>query len=116
MPYKRTTYSVYILTNFTKTVLYTGVTNDLQQRIVEHYLSRGNDRNFTGKYNVFYLLYYEDFQYINDAIAREKEIKGWSRAKKIALIQSFNSEMKFLNTELFGEWPPKEMFHRKDLK
>ena len=46
-------YYVYILTNFTKTVLYTGVTNNLEQRIVEHYLSRGNSKTFTGKYHVF---------------------------------------------------------------
>ncbi|MBX3241156.1 MAG: GIY-YIG nuclease family protein [Chitinophagaceae bacterium] len=116
MPAHHPSYYVYILTNFTRTVLYTGITNNLQQRIIEHYLMRGNQKIFTGRYNCFYLLYYEDFRYVNDAIAREKEIKGWSRAKKVALIQSFNVEMKFLNDELFDEWPPKEMFHRKDLQ
>ncbi|PVD52448.1 endonuclease [Terrimonas sp.] len=115
MPAANSLYYVYILTNFTKTVLYTGITNNLPQRIIEHYLARGNQSSFTGKYNCFYLLYYEDFKYVNDAIMREKEIKGWRRAKKMALIRSFNSEMKFLNTELFDEWPPKEMHHRKDM-
>lgn len=115
MSIHQTSYYIYILTNFTKPVLYTGITNNLPQRIIEHYLSKGNQKSFTGKYNVFYLLYYEDFKYVNDAIAREKEIKGWSRAKKLALIQSMNTEIKFLNTELFGEWPPKNVFHRKDL-
>ncbi|WP_152270305.1 GIY-YIG nuclease family protein [Agriterribacter humi] len=108
-------YSVYIVTNFTKTVLYTGVTNDLQQRIIEHYLSRGDPKTFTGRYNAFYLLYYDDYRYVNDAIAREKEIKGWRREKKIALIKAFNPEMKFLNSELYDKWPPRDLFHRKDL-
>ena len=108
-------YSVYIVTNFTKTVLYTGVTNDLQQRLVEHYLSRGDPQTFTGRYNAFYLLYYEDYRYVNDAIAREKEIKGWRRGKKTDLIKTFNPEMKFLNNELYDQWPPRDLFHRKDL-
>ena len=51
---------------------------------------------------------------INDAIAREKEIKGWLRIKKINLITNFNPEWKFLNEELLGEWPPKEIYHRKN--
>lgn len=111
----RSAYSVYIVTNFTKTVLYTGVTNDLQQRIIEHYLGRGDPKTFTGRYNAFYLLYYDDYRYVNDAIAREKEIKGWLRGKKIALIKTFNPEMKFLNNELYDKWPPRDLFHRKDL-
>ena len=52
---------------------------------------------------------------MNDAIAREKEIKGWLRIKKDKLINDFNPEWKFLNVELLGEWPPKDMFHRKDV-
>ena len=111
----RSAYSIYIVTNFTKTVLYTGVTNNLQQRVIEHYLSRGDPKTFTGSYNAFYLLYYEDYKYVNDAIAREKEIKGWLRGKKITLIKAFNPEMKFLNNELYGTWPPQDLFHRKDL-
>lgn len=107
-------YYVYILTNYKKTVLYTGVTNNLEQRIVEHYLDRGNAKTFTGKYKVFYLLFYESSIYVNNAIAREKEIKGWRRSKKEELIRTFNPEWKFLNEELFGKWPPDEMFHRGD--
>ena len=107
-------YYVYILTNYKKAVLYTGVTNNLEQRIIEHYLDRGNVKTFTGRYNAFYLLYYECTQYVNNAIAREKEIKGWSRKKKIQLINSFNPHWKFLNYELFGEWPPKETAHRRE--
>ena len=60
----------------------------------------------------FYLLFYESYDYINDAIAREKEIKGWRRSKKEELINSFNPEWKFLNEELSGKWPPDELFHR----
>ena len=107
-------YYVYILTNYKKAVLYTGVTNNLEQRIIEHYLDRGNVKTFTGRYNAFYLLYYECTQYVNNAIAREKEIKGWSRKKKIELINSFNPHWKFLNYELFGEWPSKETAHRRE--
>ena len=104
---KEHSYFIYLLTNYTKTVLYTGVTNNLQQRILEHYNSRGKLESFTGRYHAFYLLYWEEFQYINDAIAREKEIKGWSRAKKEALIATENPGLKFLNKELFDEWPPR---------
>ena len=91
------------------------MTNDLEQRIIEHYLDRGNPKSFTGKYHVFYLLFYESSGYIKNTIAREKEIKGWRRSKKEALINSFNAEWKFLNEELLGKWPPDEIIaHRKN--
>ena len=106
------TFYVYILTNELKTVLYTGVTNDLQQRITEHYQQRGQKTSFTGKYNVYFLLYHEPHSYINNAIAREKEIKGWSREKKLKLIAGINQDLNFLNKELFGAWPPKELTER----
>ena len=102
-------------TNPNRNVVYCGVTNDLPQRIIEHYLSRGDSRTFAGKYYCYFLIYYESFMYVNDAIAREKEVKKLRREKKEALIDSFNPERKFLNLELFDTWPPKEMFHRKDL-
>jgi len=79
---KKREYYVYIVTNYKKTVLYTGVTNNLEQRIIEHYLNKGDVKTFTGKYNCFYLVYYECTQYINNAILREKEIKSWNRKKK----------------------------------
>ena len=94
-------YSFYITTNSNRNVLYCGVTNDLQQRIIEHYLSKGNSKTFAGKYYCYWLVYFEHFKYINDAIAREKEVKKWRREKKEALIDTFNSEWKFLNFELF---------------
>ncbi|RYG17008.1 MAG: GIY-YIG nuclease family protein [Chitinophagaceae bacterium] len=90
-------YFVYIITNPNKKVLYTGVTNDLQTRLLEHYENRGNPKTFAGKYYCFMLMYYEVFENINDAIDREKEIKGWRREKKIALINTLNPEWKALN-------------------
>ncbi|MFT3823672.1 MAG: GIY-YIG nuclease family protein [Chitinophagaceae bacterium] len=107
-------YSFYITTNIKKTVVYCGVTNNLGQRIVEHYLSLGNPATFAGKYHCFWLVYYEHFQYINTAIAREKEVKKWRREKKNNLIETLNPEWSFLNKELLGEWPPSTMYHRKD--
>ena len=102
----KTAYSVYILTNYNKTVLYTGITNNLEVRIIEHYLQAVSSKSFTGKYYVHFLLYFEDYKYVNEAIAREKEIKGWTRIKKEELIKSMNPDFKFLNVEVFGKWPP----------
>jgi putative endonuclease len=76
-------YYVYITTNYKKTVLYTGVTNNLEQRIIEHYLDKGNEETFAGRYNAFYLLYYECTKYVNNAIAREKKLKGGVKRKKL---------------------------------
>lgn len=99
-------YFVYLLTNTTRKILYTGVTNNLAARIAEHYLKRGNATSFTARYYCYWLVYYEETRYINDAIAREKEIKGWKRRKKEDLISSFNPGWKFLNSEICGQWPP----------
>jgi len=116
MRINKTVYYVYITTNYAKTVLYTGVTNNLEQRIIEHYIDRNEKKSFAGKYNTFYVLYYESHQYIENAIAREKEIKGWRREKKIDLIKTINPNLDFLNRELFDEWPPKDMVHRNEMK
>ncbi len=88
-------YSVYIVTNPERRVMYTGITNDLVQRLVEHYNNRGSDKTFAGKYFCYNLIFYEDSQYVNDAIAREKEIKGWRREKKLDLIKGFNPSWSF---------------------
>ncbi|HET9279034.1 MAG TPA: GIY-YIG nuclease family protein [Flavitalea sp.] len=101
-------YSVYIVTNHDRKVLYTGVTNDLAQRLIEHWINRGSPKTFAWKYYCFNLIYYEDYPYIKDAIVREKEIKGWSRYKKIELINSMNSNWVFLNASICDGWPPKE--------
>lgn len=94
-------YFVYILTNFHRRVLYTGVTNNLERRMLEHKIgSQLKNKSFTGRYNCIYLIYWEHFRYIQDAILREKELKGWRREKKISLIKKFNPELKFLNNKL----------------
>jgi putative endonuclease len=97
---------VYILTNQLRTVLYTGITNNIQRRLLEHYEHRGQGKTFTGRYNVYYLLYYEHHRYVLNAIAREKEIKSWSRQKKMELINTMNPSLAFLNVEVVGQWPP----------
>jgi putative endonuclease len=94
-------YFVYIITNKYKTVLYTGVTNDLKRRLFEHESDVNTvKKHFTGKYNVCFLIYYERFQYIEHAIEREKQIKGWLRSRKEQLISEFNPEWRFLNEEI----------------
>ena len=100
-------YFIYILTNNTKTSLYVGVTNNLPQRVLEHYVNRGSEKTFTGKYNCYYLVYFEKTQYIDVAIKREKQLKGWTRKKKVDLINTDNPHWSFLNSEIM-EWPPKE--------
>ncbi|RZM04879.1 MAG: GIY-YIG nuclease family protein [Pedobacter sp.] len=71
-------YYIYITTNYDKTVLYTGVTNDLSRRLFEHRESKGTGKAFTAKYYCHYLVYYEHFSNIEHAIEREKEIKKWT--------------------------------------
>src|SRR4051812_45343343 len=89
-------YYVYIITNKAKTVLYTGLTNNLKRRLYEH-KNKLNPNSFSAKYNVDYLLYYEKFTWIQLAIARENEIKGWLKIKKLNLIKTINPELNFLN-------------------
>ncbi len=104
-------FNVYILTTTSKKVLYTGFTNDLPQRLTEHYLNRGQSKTFAGRYYCYHLLHFENYQYVNDALTREKEIKGWSREKKLKLIKTFNPQLLFLNKEIM-KWPPDYLYHR----
>ena len=92
------TYYIYILTNKPKSVFYTGVTSNLGKRLNQHQenIASGN-KTFASKYNVQFLLYYEKFTWIQEAIAREKEIKGWRREKKIELIKTINPDFEFLS-------------------
>ena len=92
-------YFVYIITNKNHTVLYTGVTNDLENRLWEH-KHKINKGSFTARYNVEKLLYFERYPHIEEAIAREKQIKAGSRKKKIDLIESMNPEWKDLAEEV----------------
>jgi putative endonuclease len=98
---------VYIVTNWNRTVLYTGMTNDLAGRLKEHYDNRGNGKTFAGRFWCYNLVYYEWHQYVLNAIAREKEIKKWYREQKVALIEEHNPEWKFFNLVICGHWPPK---------
>ena len=91
-------YCVYIMTNAHNTVLYTGVTNQLQRRVYEH--KNGQVSIFTKKYNVTKLVYYEVTDNVHSALAREKQIKGGSRKKKIDLVNSLNPTWKDLYDEL----------------
>ena len=98
-------YFVYITTNKSKRVLYTGVTNDLTNRLVEHKEeSKHGKKSYTGRYNAYFLIYYEHFDFIEDAIDREKQIKGWTRKRKEELIKSFNPEWRFLNEEVSDDF------------
>ena len=88
------TYYVYIMTNYSGT-LYTGVTNNLERRVYEH--KHRLILGFTSKYNITKLVYFEEGNDVNVALAREKQIKGWLRSKKIALIESGNPEWRDLS-------------------
>ncbi len=94
-------YYIYIMTNFHNTVLYTGVTNNLQRRVLEH--REGKVVSFTTRYKVNKLIYFEEGSDINAAILREKQIKAGSRQKKEKLINSMNPDWKDLYDELFGQ-------------
>ena len=87
-------YWVYIMSNKSRTVLYIGITNDLYRRYLEH--KQEVIKGFTQKYKCHDLLYYEEFADVDEAIAREKHLKGWLRAKKDELISTVNPEKKDL--------------------
>jgi putative endonuclease len=91
-------YYIYILTNQYNTVFYVGVTNNLIRRVYEH--KNKLVKGFTSKYNINKLVYYEVFSDVCDAIYREKQIKSWSRKKKIEMIEKFNPEWKDLYEEI----------------
>ncbi len=101
------TYWVYIVTNAQRTVLYVGMTNNLERRLYEH--SERKVAGFTASYRCSYWLYYEETQNVEDAIAREKQFKKWSRAKKEILIDTLNP-----NREDFSTSPQACGFGRDD--
>jgi putative endonuclease len=90
---------IYILTNKNHTVLYTGVTSNLSQRMIDHQTGK-HKTSFSYRYNVTELLYFEEFNSIIDAIAREKQIKAGSRQKKLDLINKLNPDWKDLSKDL----------------
>jgi len=91
-------YYIYLTSNKRNTVIYTGVTNDLYARMYQH--KNKAVKGFTQKYNADKLIYYEEFDSVEDAIRREKQIKGGSRRNKIKLIELENKEWK----DLAGDW------------
>ena len=96
---KKHIYFVYILTNKNNKVLYIGVTNNLFSRIFTHKLKE-NKNSFTAKYNIDKLVYYEEYQYINDAIVREKQMKKWNRKWKIELVEKENPAWRDFFTDM----------------
>ena len=95
---------VYMTTNYAGTVLYIGVTSDLEGRIWEH--QHGEGSKFTKTYHADRLLYYEHFGDVHRAIAREKQLKGWTRAKKEALIRTVNPNREDITCQLDPNWRP----------
>lgn len=91
-------YYVYILSNFSRTALYTGITNNLIRRVYEH--KNNLVKGFTQKYNVHNLLYYEIFDDPVSAIEREKQIKNYSRKRKEEIILKFNPKVKDLYSQI----------------
>ena len=92
-------YYVYIMASRSLT-LYTGVTGSIYNRALQH--KSGEIEGFTKKYHINRLVYYETFKYVNNAIAREKQIKAWTRAKRLALIKTMNPTWQDL-AEVWGE-------------
>ena len=91
-------YYVYIITNKYRSTFYIGMTNNLKERLSQHKqnIDSGN-KTFASKYSLEFLVFYEKFVWVEEAIAREKELKKWRRAKKLDLIKQFNPNFDFLN-------------------
>ncbi|MBQ9762612.1 MAG: GIY-YIG nuclease family protein [Oscillospiraceae bacterium] len=94
-------YYVYILANQTNVAIYTGVTNDLVRRVYEH-KHHFDPSSYTARYHVTKLVYYECTSDVRSAIEREKQIKGWSRAKKNQLVESMNPQWRELYSTILG--------------
>lgn len=88
-----------MMTNKNNTVIYTGVTNNLERRVFEH-VTKFNSRSFTSRYNVSKLVWYEAFWDIRDAISREKQIKGGPRWRKLKLIEEMNPSWRDLSDNI----------------
>ena len=94
---------VYIMSSASKT-LYTGITSNLRRRVRQH--KEKSIDSFTAKYNITRLVYFESFRYVQNAIEREKQIKAWTRAKRVALIESVNPKW----DDLWREWDQPQTF------
>jgi len=98
---RREACAVYILANLNRSVLYTGVTSDLLKRVFDH-RARVNPASFTARYRVDQLVHFEGYADMRVAIEREKQIKSWTRAKMVALIERWNREWRDLWPEING--------------
>lgn len=101
--YQKKCFYVYILASRYKGTPYVGITNDIKSRVFEH--KEGKIKGFTQKYNVKRLVYYEDFDYVNEAIEREKKLKKWPRRWKIKIIDEMNPSWKDLYPEACANDP-----------
>ena len=99
---------VYIMSNISK-MLYVGVTNDIQIRVLQHKMKQV--KGFSQRYNLFKLVYAEPFADVRDAIVREKQLKGWLRARKVALINSKNPEWRDFAADWFKNPHPPTTKH-----
>jgi putative endonuclease len=102
---------VYIITNKGDTTFYIGVSDNLMRRMLEH--KSGLVEGFSKKYCLHKLVYYEEFDYIINAIRREKQLKNWHRNWKISLIKKDNYNFKDLSEDWFGNEMPKQVRHDK---
>ena len=113
-------YWVYILTNKHRTTLYIGITNDIELRLDQHKYGPGD--GFTKRYHLNRLVWLEHFRDVNDAIAREKSLKGWRRGRKIALIEASNPHWLDLSEEweqepnVQDDWNTAEMVRDSSLR
>src|SRR5690606_8567687 len=91
-------YYVYIITNKYRSTFYIGMTNNLKERLSQHKQNiDSRNKTFASKYSLEFLVFYEKFVWVQEAIAREKELKKWRREKKLNLIRQFNPKFDFLN-------------------
>jgi putative endonuclease len=94
---------IYIITNYEKTTLYIGVTNDIERRILEHKIGQGS--GFSSRYKLKHLMYFEEHTTIKDAIEREKQLKNWHKDWKWNLIKEENPQL----LDLAADWYDEEM-------
>ena len=103
----KNSYYTYMLTNQNKTVIYVGMTNNLDVRILEHYKAAiQNKKHFTSRYNCYFCVWYEAFETPREAIDKEDALKRLSRKGKENIIDRFNPEWKLLNQDILKKWPP----------
>ena len=98
------------MANHERTSFYVGISNDISRRTIEHMYGYGCE--FSRKYKTVDLLYYEHYQYNDEAIAREKQLKGWRRDKKISLVKTINPDLEKINQQLFIDYG----YTEKDIK